>query len=273
MLICVWAFAAIVFPGWAFSVEPVSSISSDLVAGDSTSRDLFSRSLLQGAIFGFGIGLCWIATVLSGPVGRNLVRMLIVGVIALLMARVGTPSWTRHAATLTGMVIVQSLLFSQLSIPFWKPAYGISNGSESQAGSAGTRQFGIADLLAMTTAFACLLGISIRYEAPVDNRGYWLVMILFWLVASASAASCVLAGLANTILRRLGLFAVGTGLSGLLVLGLGLAEVTIAGLANQQRSEILLHYLLYLGMFDATLFFLAIAGHWQSSVSAKVVDV
>ncbi len=249
IVVCVWALVSAAIP---VSVDPDAFFPLSWQA-------LARLGCLMGITFGFGSGLTWMATVLRNPSIRVVLRILIVVVFGYLLSFLGTADWIRHAVNLAGLLIVQSMLFSWWRVPDWAMPARSSNASQLARG-----QFQIADLLAATTAFACLLGLVIRYVAPVESGLYWSVMFLMWGVTPMIAACFSLAALAHwpgqARLRVLS----GVVLSCLLAAAMSYAQDYVSRPSILDGLAVPCFYGLFFISYGATMFFFAFAGRVQT---------
>jgi hypothetical protein len=123
----------------------------------------------------------------------------------------------RHAINLAGILIGQTLVFSWVHVPVWVTSKSLSS---RLTGS----QFQIADVLGMTTAFACLLGLATRYEPQVQGRIYWPVLVLICCATPILSGSFALAALAQSRHRALSWAVFGLVMVAGLGLGVAIAE-------------------------------------------------
>ncbi|MGI9470776.1 MAG: hypothetical protein ACR2NZ_04550 [Rubripirellula sp.] len=259
--------------------------------------------LLQGLLFGIAAGLCWMATILHNAIPRNLIRALVVAALSFVAAWLLDSEWIRQVVQLAGIVLVQSMLFSWVGVPVWRwsseasvsdprsadqgsgdqrsagqgsGAVASADGGDSE-GELKRRQFMIIDLLAITTAFACLLFAAGRYEvirdAVPDAGGqakptafgvYWSVLASLWCVVPAVALCFCLSSIARGAGRSLKWLLGGIVAVCLISLLLTIAELWANGKTLSDVPLIAMAYFAVLITYGATLYLFGAAGVGQS---------
>lgn len=229
-----------------------------------------------GLLFGVASGCCWLPSAIGNPLLRVVVRILVVGLFALLLTWFVNLKWVTealslpglHAVNLAGFLLAQTLAFALIGVPSWK-----WSGEKGHASGSSHVRFQIADLLALTTAFACLLGLTMRYESPIEAQSrYWTVLMITWLSAPIIAGSAALASLACSVRARLAWCVLGVLVIGCLGIGGGLSEKWSE---PTPLVEILPHAMLYTLIFAAyglTLFMFGQAGRLQGKTIAGRSD-
>jgi hypothetical protein len=206
-----------------FSAAYLRNLNTNTLISESLALSHFRYLMwLTGMTYGLAAGVCWFATIVNARYLRWLTRAATVIVLAVAQQRLGMENWLRSLSNLGGLVFFQCMLFYWLGVPNWQTDRGhLTISKESRKG-----QFGIGDIVIATTCIAFLFAIAIRYRAPIDPLGYWLVLGLFWLIGPLIAACTAL-----SFLNRGGLSI------GLLAFAILLAVCGIAGLT---AAELLL---------------------------------
>ena len=145
-----------------------------------------------GAAMGLALGVAWLAGSFRSSQGRFATRFLVAAVYTLVASVLTRQPWFRHGANIGGLIVAQSLVFFALRIPAWRTHH-----PNTKEPSIGPRQFGVGELLMLTTCVALLLMMGGRYAPPIDGRLYWSVLILFWVAAPIMTASIAGCGLAS----------------------------------------------------------------------------
>jgi hypothetical protein len=248
----------------AVCLAPTLSIEPSDAFGGFSWEAMTRLGILFGIGFGLASSLSWVATVLQNRILRVTVRILLVAFFASLLDRFGPGDWIQHSIDLAGLLIVQSIYFSRGRIPDWRMPAGTDSapiaGPGSEVGGAVGKtglQYHISDLLALTTGIALLLGLAIRYVVPTEGTFYWFVMFGFWLLLPLVAACAARASLAAAqITTRLHVLSA-VWVASLLGVGLWVAERLVQGL---EEIAVLYFYLLFFGLFGATVYVFGVAG-------------
>lgn len=223
---------------------------------------------IVGITLGIGAAVAWVATAIQEPNVRTLVRLLLVASVAWALSRVdqedASSTWVRHAINLGGMFASQSVFFAWARVPGWTPS-----AAEPVSPSSVSLQFRIADLLAVTTAFGCLLGLAIRYRVPVASSTYWTVLILIWFAAPIIAGNFALASLARSLGRGASHIGIGILLVAGTAIGVTFAEPGItfveqgtSSLTAPARAMALSYGLIFFA-YGATFLMVGLAGRFQ----------
>ena len=257
-VVCAWAVVAVLVPFWFGSDELVFSLHESVI----------KVAWLLGVIFGFVSGLCWVASAATHAMIRISIQIVLVASFAVLLSWFVDLDWVRNTVSLSGMhfvnlaglIVFQSLLFPLFGVPDWVKQRRKSAPRHSTFG-----RFQIADLLAMTTAFACLLGLVIRYAAPIEEgKLYWTVALMTWVALPLTAAGLVLASLARSSRWTLCWGGFGVLLVGASAVGMSLADDRVSGskfLAELSRPAA---YTVILAAFGATMYCFGVAGRLQA---------
>jgi hypothetical protein len=201
----------------ALSAAYLRHVGSNTLISDSLAESQFSFLMwLTGMTYGLAAGISWLATIVKSRFLRWAVRAGAVIVLAAAQQHLGTESWLRGLSNLGGLVSCQCMLFHWLGVPNWTTV----DPARDTADALGNVQFGIGDIVIATTGIALLLAIAIRYQTPINPLGYWLVLVLFWIVGPLISA-CT----AMSILQQRGMSV------GLLAIAILLAVGGVAGLA------------------------------------------
>ncbi len=184
------------------------------------------RNWMAGTALGLIASISWLATSVSNPFARFLIRiMTAIGCVALLTF-FSTPDFLRHAVSISGLILVQPFVFLALAIPDWTislslvtPPPGLNQ--EAEAGQKPKiPQFHVGELITLTTLVALLLAASRQYTPPVASLVYWPVLIGSWFLLQTIAAFTI----RLVMFRQLQV----------LVLLVPIVVFTIVGLANAQ---------------------------------------
>ncbi|TWU17490.1 hypothetical protein Pla52o_50460 [Novipirellula galeiformis] len=134
--------------------------------------DVF-RYLVKGTVLGSIAVACWIATAARPPVLRyaGQAALILVGV-TLYWKTFHDDPWISTLIDTMGIVSVQNLLFAWFWVPHWNDP---RQSSERMRG-----QFSIASLIAITAAFAFLLGSARHFSPPIEPVQYWPVLFGIW---------------------------------------------------------------------------------------------
>ena len=177
---------------------------------------------LMGISYGLAVGASWMATLISAPYLRWVVRLAVVVLATLAQQSLRTESLLRDLTSVGGLVFSQCLIFAWLRIPGWRSA------NDGETERERSLQFGVGDVLIATTCVALLLAAATRYAPPIDSARYWLVLCAVWVVAPLVAAMvtrCVLS--VRFVGSGLGYLISATLLAGLWISGLTVAELSI----------------------------------------------
>ena len=249
-VVCVWALVSLSAP---FLIDTQLIYTFGLRSG---------QVWMVGILLGLVVGLAWIATAIRESNLRTLARLLLVAsfgwALTFVNQEVASSAWVRYTINLAGMFIAQSIFFSWARIPGWATA-----AAELDPRPLASRQFRIADLLGMMTAIGCLLGLAIRYKAPVVSSNYWTVLILIWCVAPIIAGNFALASLARSPGRGVYHFGFGLFLVAGAAIGITFAEQWVSQVTVPAKA-IAVSYALIFFAFGATVFMLGLAGRVQA---------
>lgn len=135
------------------------------------------------------------------------------------MSLVNDETAARYVVMLGGYGLIQAIVFRWVGIPQWQSQDSFSDAIG--AGNRGdiTRQFGIGDLIAITTLVAILITAGKSYETLLADS-FWWGLIVGEAVLLAVAVLSVMSGLAQRSVAILGLFAlaVAIGIGGSILL-------------------------------------------------------
>lgn len=153
-----------------------------------------SRNWMAGTTLGLVASISWLATSIGNSFTRFSVRILAAMSCVLLLTFFSTPDLIRHAVSVSGLILVQSLVFFALAIPDW--AISLSFLAEASRLDQKTEasqqpkspQFHVGELITLTTLVALLLAASRQYTPPVNSLVYWPVLIFSWLLLQTIAA-------------------------------------------------------------------------------------
>ncbi len=223
-------------------------------------QTLARAMLLLGSCYGVASGLCWLATAVENPYVRYVVRFVLLIAVAFASNQIGTENWMRNLSNVGGFLIGQSLLFFTVRVPDWE--LQVVRPDRSSALLESRRQFGIGDVIIVTTSIALLLAIIIRYLTPIESVSYWLVMVVVWCIGPTIAACLGLAALSRNAGRCVGLALLGLMLAVSGTFGLSVVEYKIGGAIQSISAGISLYGFIMLGYFIVVAIF-AIAGRMQ----------
>lgn len=216
-----------------------------------------TRSLV-GAAMGLALGGVWLAGAFRSSRRRFATRFLVAAMYTLVASILTQQPWLRHGANIGGLIVAQCIVFFALRIPTWQTRH-----PESHEPSIGARQFGVGEVLVLTSCVALLLTIGQRYATPIESRLYWSVLILFWIATPILMASIALGSLASRFVRAL---LSGTCMIALLVgipLAMSFAE---SRLGNEETLDMLVpRYAFVILGCAATFSVLAICGRIDAS--------
>ena len=152
------------------------------------------RSWMAGTAFGLIASISWLATSINNAFARFAIRMMAgVGCVVLLIF-CSTPDLLRHAVSVSGLILVQPLVFIALAIPNWTISLSFATPLPGlhQEAEAGQKpkipQFHVGELITLTTLVALLLAASRQYTPPVASLVYWPVLIGSWFLLQTIAA-------------------------------------------------------------------------------------
>ncbi|TWU54438.1 hypothetical protein Poly51_31570 [Rubripirellula tenax] len=215
LVLMVFAVAIALVQGWAFRWAGEKTSFSQLSSQRMMMLDLASI----GVVFGLTSGAIWIASCIGKPWIQFFVRVLIVGVAAMLLNFLGTNDWLRHLSNIGGLGLAQCVVFLLFHIPKW---------TTKRAGEAisdqRSRQFRLSDLIMATACAAALLTAIRHYATPVAEVDYWTITVAIWGLGPLMAASVNYAFLDHRRLRRVTMALAAVSFAVLGGLGLGLAQ-------------------------------------------------
>jgi len=152
------------------------------------------QSWMAGTILGLITFISWLATSISNSFTRFLTRMIAAIGCIFLLTIYCTPDMLRHAISVSGILLVQTILFVILTIPCWTTSLsGVTRPSGLNKITKASQQpklsqFHVGELIALTTLVALLLAASRLYTPPVASLIYWPVLICSWFFLQTIAA-------------------------------------------------------------------------------------
>ena len=198
-------------------------------------------------LFGFWLGTAWAGWAAavwassrwaSRPLTRAVFLVAMFAWHGFGMSVVNNETAARYVVMLGGYGLIQAMVFHWVGIPRWRilclpirrPVSPFDAEAESAVGGGQvvdrgedrgdvTRQFGIGDLIAITTLVAVLITAGKSYETLLADS-FWWGLIVGEAVLLAVAVLSVMSGLAQRLVSILGLFvlAVATGIGGSVLL-------------------------------------------------------
>ncbi|MGB0760338.1 MAG: hypothetical protein ACPGPS_12405 [Rubripirellula sp.] len=151
------------------------------------------QSWMAGVLLGLITFISWLATSIRTPVVRFSARIMASLGCVLLLTVCCTPDPLRHAINVTGIILLQPIIFVTLAIPCWTIAWGSVprafrlNEETKASQQPNLAQFHVGELITMTTLIALLLATSRQYTPPVASLIYWPVLICVWCLLQAIA--------------------------------------------------------------------------------------
>ncbi|MFK8114857.1 MAG: hypothetical protein AB8B91_21830 [Rubripirellula sp.] len=268
-----WAIGMLCVLGisiWLIYRKHQSLAGEELISTEGRFTSLLALSLwFSGVIYGLASAACWLATVVKDRYLRWLVRVIAVACLAWLSVDVQTEvkgtQWLEESLNLSGVVLLQCILFFWMKVPSWSAAGRLDQDV--------SRQFGIGDIVVLTTMVAIVFAMAIRYSTPIEPLRYWSVLVLAWLLQPLIAATVALGVLHRH--RLAGAFLLLTAIMGAGVgaVGLAFAELQWGGLEGKFDFEAYAICYGYLIAGSSLAFlFVAIAGCLQGCIEPNLSD-
>jgi hypothetical protein len=238
---------------------------------DAFPNPLMLSVWISGIIYGFASGVCWVTTVVTARYWRWLLRACLLGGLVWLKVELNPldePNWIREGLNLAGVAVVQCMLFFWLRVPNW---------SLNDRPQTINWQFGIGDVVILTTVVAILFALAIRHPAPAGLAPleYWVVLLVGWFLQPIIAALLALGLLHRE--RRSGLCrliaALGISMGG--VLAISFADSRFAGAGQQPPMDVMVFAYFYgnlVAAFVITMLIIVIVGCLQGAAKAGLAD-
>ena len=256
--------------GTAFALAAawiLTNISLHFALRDSVSPNGPSPTNWASWVFGVALGttsvLSWVGTTLPKPAGRTGFRCVLVVIYVLFVLPWNDSGWLKHAVNMTGLLLTLGLVFFAFKIPRWS-----TRNAKRFTRTSRASQFGVGEIIALTTAVAILLAFATRFSAPIDGHAYWLVLIVCWVMTSLIAAFLVRACLATSVMG-----AISNAISAALLLvittgGLRIAEIRFAKASEFEFQQ----YAALLGGFGMTWAIATIGGRFGEQSTQQKTD-
>ncbi len=152
------------------------------------------QSWMAGTALGLITFISWLATSISSSFARFLTRIMAAVGCVMLLTICCTPDMLRHAISVSGILLVQPIIFVLLAIPCWTTSLsGVARTSRLNKITEASQQpklpqFHVGELITLTTLVALLLATSRQYTPPVASLVYWPVLICSWFFLQTIAA-------------------------------------------------------------------------------------
>lgn len=152
------------------------------------------QSWMAGTVLGLITFISWLATSISSSFARFLTRIMAAVGCVMLLTICCTPDMLRHAISVSGILLVQPIIFVLLAIPCWTTSLsGVARTSRLNKITEASQQpklpqFHVGELITLTTLVALLLATSRQYTPPVASLVYWPVLICSWFFLQTIAA-------------------------------------------------------------------------------------
>ena len=217
-------------------------------------------SVGDGGVYGAAIGFCWTITLLQSRWREGMAKLLIVCLFSIVLYQTSRSNhtWLRYATQLGGMIVTQSVLFHLFGVPKWRWAFDKSTADLQPVEQ--TRQFGIVDVMLVTLAYGCLMGLARHYLPRASLDVYWPTAIffsLFFPMLATIVALSVRLGYTRHRFARLVLLCILVSLGATTV---GWIESRMFSLDFDQAKFLFLLYVLFSVGFVIAMGFFAIAG-------------
>ena len=153
-----------------------------------------SQSWMAGTVLGLISFISWLSSSISSSFIRFLVRIMAAVGCVLVLTVCCTPNMLRHAISVSGILLVQPIIFVFLGIPCWTISLrGVARPPRLQKVTEASQQpklaqFHVGELITLTTLTALLLAASRHYTPPVASLVYWPVLICSWFFLQTIAA-------------------------------------------------------------------------------------
>jgi len=152
-----------------------------------------------GCLFGLVAVGCWLATAVNQRYLRLAVRVSIVAGSAFLFGLLReNREWLQTAADLSGVAIMQCVMFYVFQVPGWRTAWS----SDSDNNAKHSEQFAIADVAIATAMIAILLSMVIRHSPSIDPVRYWVVLAMAWAGGSI-VTTCIARGMTSRSIPKM----------------------------------------------------------------------
>lgn len=245
-----------------------------------TAGFVYQPLLPPGSLYLFAV---WLGAVWSGWgaavwyssrwSGRPLLRIVfLVGIFAwhsFMMAVTNNETTVRYIVMLGGYALIQSVAFRWAAIPAWRSTgrrHRVNAGQFGPlVGEPAERQFGIGDLIAITTMVAILITAAKAYNQWSTDYHWWGLFVGESVLLSVALLS-VLGGLARHVVVQVALFvlALGVGVGGAMLIEV--FENLVAGVNQTRQTSIWPIYALLMATFSILMFSF-------SALSAEVFGV
>ena len=220
-----------------------------------------------GTCYGTAVCASWVATIVDGRYLRFLSRAIILLAIGYALQRLGTHGWARYLTNLSGMLLCQVVVFFGLGVPGWRLAKAQRCDSDATTATL-ARQFGIGDVVVVTTVIALLLAVSARYAAPGDPTVYWSILAVAWLVIPLVAALLAMAALRRRVLEGLSLLVTALLIGLATVIGLSYMDKTSTS-ATEPLQEFASLYGSMMGGLACSVVVFGLAGRLQAATGSS----
>ena len=152
------------------------------------------QSWMAGTALGLITFISWLATSISSSFLRFLTRIIAAVGCVFLLTVCCTPDLLRHAISVSGILLVQPIIFVILAIPCWTTSLSdVARTSRLNKVTEASQQpnlpqFHVGELITLTTLVALLLAASRQFTPPVASLVYWPVLICSWFFLQTIAA-------------------------------------------------------------------------------------
>ncbi|HBV62623.1 MAG TPA: hypothetical protein DEF45_06330 [Rhodopirellula sp.] len=178
----------------SLSDHPKTQITTDANLASPSLVTTQGQSWIAGTVFGLISFISWLATSISNSFIRFATRITAAVGCVLLLTVCCTPDMLRHAIGVSGILLVQPIIFVLLAIPCWTTSLstvGRRSGPKKKTEASQQPklpQFHVGELITVTTLVALLLAASRQYTPPVASLIYWPVLICSWFFLQTIAA-------------------------------------------------------------------------------------
>ncbi len=224
-----------------------------------------SQSWMAGTVLGVISFISWIATSISSSLIRFLTRIIAAVGCVFLLTFCCTPDLLRHATSVSGILLVQPIIFVLLGIPRWTTSItGIARTSGLNKITKTSQQpklpqFHVGELITLTALVALLLAASRQYTPPVASLVYWPVLVCSWFFLQTIAALTIRV----VMLRQLRLLIFLLPVILLTAWGLAKAEGLVSEGSWQAEADLKLYSILISG-FTLSITVLCSSDGWET---------
>ena len=228
------------------------------------------QSWMAGTTLGLITFISWLATGISSSFIRFATRMMAAIGFVLLLTNCCTPNMLHHAINVSGIILLQPMIFMLLAIPCWTISLsGVTRHSGLNKITKASQQpklsqFHVGELITLTTLVALLLAASRQYTPTVANFVYWPVLVgsLFFLQTIAALTIRVV------MFRQLRLLVFLIPALVLATLFLGAAEGFVSAGSWQAEADLRLYGIL-IASFTLSIAVLCSSDGWETSQKSK----